>query len=107
MSVWYIGGRRGRDRMARDKILRHQPFSYLGGDSGIFHCARKFVFEPSSVNFFFLMRRKANICFPIMWNRIKNVLICCWFYATQIQQRNIFFFSYNAKSNFFFGQLRH
>jgi hypothetical protein len=63
----------------------------------------------SQSKYFFLMRRKAKNCFPIMWNRNtffhKNNTL-----STQIQQRNIFFssrwrhnffFSYNAKSNFF------
>jgi hypothetical protein len=63
MSVWYIGGRRGRDRVAWDKILRHQPCSYLGGGSGIFHCARKFFSEPSSVKFFFSHEKESKNLF--------------------------------------------
>ena len=64
-------------------ILRQQPFSYLGGGWD-FHCARKLS------KYFFLMRRKANIFFRIMWDRNtfvhKNNTL-----STQIQQRKIFF----------------
>jgi hypothetical protein len=63
MSVWYIGGRRVRDRMARDKIRRHQPCSYLGGGSEIFHCARKFFSEPSSVKIFFSQEKESKNLF--------------------------------------------
>jgi hypothetical protein len=45
--------------------------------------------------------KSSNMCFYVpqsldltdVYNLLFHCLICCWFYTTQIQQRNIFFSS--------------
>jgi hypothetical protein len=72
------------------------------------------ISEPFSVKVIVSHEKESKHFFPIMWNRNtffhKNNTL-----TTQIQQRNIFFlasdsinffFSYNAKSEFFFRSAR-
>ena len=79
---------------------------FSSGGAWDFHCARRYFFRTFLSKYFFLMRRKVKMFFPIKWNRNtvfhKNNTL-----TTQIQQRNIFFssrwqhkflLSYNAKS---------